>query len=111
MRPPLPNEHLDFRDDILARIYDKGDSQAKRSLTFHIDVSDEGRTRGKLIQRRIISNWRRIGRIVFKEAVASYNGDFVIHFHHPPWRNKRDDPSSVAVPELVGHSFQPARSV
>jgi hypothetical protein len=33
---------------------------------------------------------------VFDEVVASYNGDFVIHFHHPPWRNDRNDPSTLA---------------
>jgi hypothetical protein len=93
---PIEGEQLDFRDEILARIYDKGETEPKRVLTFHIEVSDEGRTRGVLIQRRLIKNWRRIGRINFVEAVASYNGDFVLHFHHPPWRNNRDKPSSVA---------------
>ena len=80
----------------MARIYDKGDSAPKRTLTFNIEVSDEGRTKGLLVQRRIFTNWTRIGRIVFDEAVASYNGDFVLHFHHPPWRNDRNDPSSLA---------------
>jgi hypothetical protein len=89
-------ECLDFRDEILAHIYDKGDPVPKRTLCFHIEVSDEGKTKGLIVQRRIIRNWKRIGRIVFQEAVASYNGDFVIHFHHPPWRNDRNDPKTLA---------------
>jgi hypothetical protein len=48
------------------------------------------------VQRRTIVGWKRIGRLVFREAVASYNGDFVLHFHHPAWRNDRNDPSTVA---------------
>jgi hypothetical protein len=32
--------------------------------------------------------------MVFDNAVASYNGDFVIHFHHPTWRRDRNDPST-----------------
>jgi hypothetical protein len=95
-QPRINGTHLDFRDEILAQIYDKGDLDRKRTLTFDIEVSDEGYTRGVLVQRRIIKNWKRIGRIVFVEAVASYNGDFVLHFHHPPWRNDRNEPKSVA---------------
>ena len=89
-------DRLDFRDEILAQIYDKGESEPRRTLTFDIEVSDRGHTEGTIVQRCIIQNWKRIGRIVFTEAVASYNGDFVVHFHHPPWRNDRNDPSSVA---------------
>ncbi len=92
----VAGDDLDFRDEILGQIYDKGDSTPRRTLTFHIEVSDKGITRGKLLQRRTITGWKRIGRIVFQDAVASYNGDFVLHFHHPIWRNDRNDPSSVA---------------
>jgi hypothetical protein len=45
-------------------------------------------------QRRLISNWREIGKITFDDAVASYNGDFVVHFNHPPWREDRNDPAT-----------------
>jgi hypothetical protein len=93
-QPRVPGDDLDYRDEFLAHIYDKGDRAPKRTLTFNIEVSDEGQTKGILVQRRIIRNWTRIGRIVFGEAVASYNGDFVIHFHHAPWRNDRNDPFS-----------------
>jgi hypothetical protein len=102
--PPraVDNPDLDFRDEILGRIYDEANGVPQRTLTFHIEVSDEGRTRGRLVQRRTITNWRRIGRIVFREAVASYNGDFVVHFHHPVWRNDRNDPATVARRRLRG---------
>ena len=88
--------NLDFRDEILAQIYDKGDPHPKRKLMFNIEVSDEGESRGLFFPRRNIKNWKRLGRIVFEEAVASYNGDFVIHFHHPPWRNDPNDPATLA---------------
>jgi len=87
---------LDFRDEIMAHIYDKGDENPKRTLTFHIDVTDEGSQHGPaLIETRIFANWRQIGKITFDRAVASYNGDHVIHFHHPTWRADRNDPSSI----------------
>jgi hypothetical protein len=92
----ISGDAIDFRDEILAQIYDAGEPTPKRRLTFHIEVSDTGKTRGPLFyQRRTITNWKRIGRLVFTEAVASYNGDFVIHFHHPGWRTNRNDPSTA----------------
>jgi hypothetical protein len=48
-----------------------------------------------IFQRRTFKNWRRIGEITFDEAVASYNGDFVIHFNHPTWRDDQNDPSTA----------------
>jgi hypothetical protein len=97
-QPRVDGADLDFRDEILGQIYDRGAGEPRRTLTFRIEVSDEGRKEGVFVQRRIITNWKRIGRLVFREAVASYNGDFVIHFHHPHWRNDRNDPASVARP-------------
>ncbi|MCE9565545.1 MAG: hypothetical protein K8U57_26280 [Planctomycetes bacterium] len=95
-QPRIPGEKLDFRDEILAQIYDRGDPMPRRELVFHIEVSDEGTQRGPAFQRKwTIDNWYRIGRLVFREAVASYNGDFVVHFHHPGWRIDRNDPGTV----------------
>jgi hypothetical protein len=95
-QPRIPGEALDFRDEIMAQIYDRGDATPRRSLTFHIEVTDEGSTHGPaFLQRRRFGNWTRIGRLVFNEAVASYNGDFVIHFNHPTWRDDRNDPSTA----------------
>jgi hypothetical protein len=94
-QPRVEGSSLDFRDEILAQIYDPGDPGPKRRLVFRVEVSDEGTTRGpQFYQRRTITNWRPIGRLVFHEAVASFNGDHVIHFHHPPWRSDRNDPST-----------------
>lgn len=92
-QPVLGAPGMDFRDEILAHIFDRGDPRPQRTLTFLIETSDEGETRGTpLYQRRLISNWREIGRISFDNAVASYNGDFVLHFNHPAWRDDRNDP-------------------
>jgi hypothetical protein len=95
-QPKIEGAALDFRDEILAQIFDKGDPVARRTLTYHIEVSDEGTTSGTpVFHRRTIKNWRHIGKIVFDNAVASYNGDFVIHFHHPTWRDDRNDPATA----------------
>jgi len=95
-QPRIAGEAMDFRDEIMAQIFDRGDPIAKRTLTFHIDVTDEGSTRGpNFLQRRTFLNWRRIGRLIFDDAVVSYNGDFVIHFTHPTWRDDRNDPSTA----------------
>ena len=94
-QPRIDGDALDFRDEIMAQIYDRADAAPKRSLTFYIEVTDEGTTHGlPVYQWRSFKNWRRVGRMVFRDAVASYNGDFVIHFHHPTWRRDRNDPST-----------------
>ncbi len=95
-QPRIPGDALDFRDEIMAQIFDRGDPLPKRTLTFHIEVTDEGSTKGpNFFQRRSFANWQRIGRVVFDNAVVSYNGDFVIHFTHPTWRDDRNDPSTA----------------
>ena len=94
---PQPNE-LDFRDEILGLMYERDSSQRKNNLVFAIEVSDEGRR--TWLMRVKDQKWSRIGTLTFTEAVASYNGDFVIHFHHPVWRTDRNDPRSVARSDL-----------
>ena len=95
-QPRIEGEALDFRDEIMAQIFDKGDPLPKRTLTFHIEVTDEGSTRGiPLFQRRTFEHWRNIGKLTFDNAIASYNGDFVIHFNHPTWRDDRNNPSTA----------------
>jgi hypothetical protein len=94
-QPRIPGARLDFRDEIMAQIYDRGDPAPKRTLTFLIEVTDEGRTSGPPFrERRTFRNWKRIGRLVFDRAVASHNGDAVIHFSHPTWRDDRNDPAT-----------------
>jgi hypothetical protein len=66
-------------------------------------VTDEGSTHGTpIFQRRIFSNWRPIGKLIFDNAVTSYNGDFVIHFNHPTWRDDRNDASTATRVNNVG---------
>jgi hypothetical protein len=95
-QPRIPGDSLDFRDEILSQIYDRGDPQPKRKLVFNIEVTDTGSERNLLeFRRRTYAEWRRIGQLSFWEAVASYNGDHVIHFHHPNWRDDRNDPETA----------------
>jgi hypothetical protein len=94
---PQPNE-LDFRDEILGLMYGWDTSQKRNDLVFSIEVSDAGRR--TWLQRVKDQEWLRIGTLTFDQAVVSYNGDFVIHFHHPPWRKDRNDRKSVARREL-----------
>lgn len=90
-QPRVEGAGLDFRDEIMAQIYDRGDSTPRRRLVFDIEVSNEGRVRGPaFFQRAKIRDWRPIGQITFDPAVASHNGDNVIHFHHPTWRRNRN---------------------
>jgi hypothetical protein len=95
-QPRIAGANLDFRDEVMAQLFDRGDPLPKRTLTFEIEVTDEGQTTGPAFkERRTFSNWRRIGRIVFDNAVVSYNGDSVIHFNHPTWRSDRNDPKTA----------------
>jgi hypothetical protein len=91
-QPVIPGENLDFRDEIMAQVYDT----AARSLTFRIETTDTGKSRGpNFFLRRTNSNWRPIGTLAFDAAVASYNGDHVFHANHPPWRRDKNDPSTA----------------
>jgi hypothetical protein len=95
-QPRIPGEGVDFRDEIMAQIYDKGDPRPKRVLKFNVEVSDEGTTSGPSFrERRKITNWRCIGNMTFDEAVASYNGDYVTHFGHPTWRDDQNNPATA----------------
>ncbi|HXO22432.1 MAG TPA: hypothetical protein VOA87_21125 [Thermoanaerobaculia bacterium] len=95
-QPRIAGEGLDLRDEVMAQIYDRGDPAPKRTLTFHIEVTDEGSTRGTpAFERRTFSNWRPIGKLTFDRAAASYNGDFVANFNHPTWRADRNDPATA----------------
>ncbi len=95
-QPRISGKDLDFRDEIMAQIYDPGEWAPKRTLTFNIELTDEGETHGVSgFERRTFRNWRHVGTIAFDRAVASYNGDFVVHFHHPRWRNDQNEPASV----------------
>ncbi|HEV7681214.1 MAG TPA: hypothetical protein VGO68_03755 [Pyrinomonadaceae bacterium] len=95
-QPRIAGDALDFRDEVMAQIFDRGDPIPKRTLTFNIEVTDEGLAHGPGISQHVsFSNWRRIGKLTFDNAVVSYNGDFVIHFNHPTWRSDRNDPATA----------------
>ncbi len=93
----------DFRDDVLAQLYDRGKQAKQRDLVFEIQVSNKGEVRGLLNKTIVGADWKPIGTITFDKAAASYNGDFVIHFHHPKWRADRNNPTTVTGPgKLAG---------
>jgi hypothetical protein len=95
-QPRIEGAGLDFRDEIMAQIYDPGDVRPKRVLTFNIQVTNDGETHGPPFrERRTFRDWRHIGTITFDRAVVSYNGDFVIHFRHPTWRDDQNDPATA----------------
>jgi hypothetical protein len=101
-QPKIEGKSLDFRDEVMAHVFDRGDPVPKRKLTFNIEVTDDGTTRDILgFVRRKFKNWRRIGKLTFDNAVASYNGDFVLHFNHPGWRDDRNDPATANRPALA----------
>ncbi len=59
-------------------------------------MTDQAKVGGftNAFRRVSFENWRRIGKITFDSAALSYNGDFVIHFHHPRWRKDTNDPAT-----------------
>lgn len=95
-QPRIAGADLDFRHEVMAQIFDRGDPVAKRTLTFTIEVTDQGQSKGPGFRvRRTFKDWRPIGTLVFDNAVVSYNGDSVLHFNHPTWRDDRNDPSTA----------------
>ena len=95
-QPVIPGDDLDVRDEVMAHIFDRGNPVPQRKLTFDIEVTDEGVTTGSPFRvRRTFQNWKRIGSMIFDNAVISYNGDAVIHFRHPTWRTDRNDPATA----------------
>ena len=46
-QPRIEGDGLDFRDEVMAQIFDPGDPTPKRSLTFNIELTDEGETTGR----------------------------------------------------------------
>lgn len=95
--PSSPQE-ADFREEILNHIKGPGEPAAPRTLTFVVEVSEKGKRTGRLVQRVTGQEWKRIGTMVFMEAAASHNGDFVIHYPHPPWRTDAAKSGTEAKP-------------
>ena len=92
----IEGDGLDFRDEIYRHIFKDGDTAPTGSIDFDISVSDNGKKSGiPGLEKVTVTDWQRIGRLRFTEAVASYNADHVIHFHHPGWRDNKNDPSTA----------------
>jgi hypothetical protein len=88
----------DVRNQVLAQLFDKGNPAPQRILSFDIAVSDRGKQSGFPFfpngLQQTVSDWQTIGKVIFTDGVASYNGDFVVHFRHPTWRKDKNDPAS-----------------
>jgi len=67
----IAGEALDFRDEVMAQIFDPGNPVPQRSLCFDIEVSDDGAARPGLVRHVVIDHWQRIGRLMFDDAVVS----------------------------------------
>ena len=88
----VEGKHLDFRDEIYGHMFNPGDTAPTGSMVFDICVSNYGRKTGPQGLTRVnVTDWQRIGTLRFTEAICSYNGDHVIQFHHPKWRDDRND--------------------
>jgi hypothetical protein len=86
---------LDFRDEVYGHMFDPGDKEPTGSMVFDICVSSYGRRSGvRGLSNVKVEDWERIGTLRFSEAICSYNGDHVIQFHHPRWRDDRNDPTT-----------------
>ncbi len=69
-----------------------------KQITFDIYVANAGYTQTltPLIQKTVVTDeWKKIGSVVFSDAVASQVCDFNLHFHHPSWRKDRNDPDTA----------------
>ena len=87
---------LDFRDEIYQHMFKPGDATPTGEMEFDIFVSDKAYRAGFPGFRRVsVTDWQRIGTVKFTECVCSYNADHVIHFHHPGWRDNRNDPRTA----------------
>jgi hypothetical protein len=92
----IKGNDLDFRDEIYSHMFPAAGMEPTGSMEFDISVSDNSRKSGiPGFERVTVTDWKRIGRLKFTEAIASYNADHVIQFHHPGWRDDKNDPSTA----------------
>ena len=92
----IEGDALDFRDEVYTHLFNPGDDRPTGAMSFDILVSDTGRRQGFPGFKRVtVADWQKIGTMRVTEAVASYNGDHVIHFHHPGWRDNKNDPATA----------------
>ncbi|MGE3509512.1 MAG: hypothetical protein AB7N65_11575 [Vicinamibacterales bacterium] len=94
-QPRIEGAKLDFREEIYRHMFKPGDTEPTGSMVFDICVSNYGRRTGvRGLTNVKVHEWQRIGTLRFSEAICSYNGDHVIQFHHPRWRDDRNDAST-----------------
>jgi hypothetical protein len=76
---------LDVRDEVMAQIFDPGDPVPKRTLTFSIEVTDEGRRRNAVPRPPHVQKLAT-HRIAGVRQCRHFriNGDAVIHSRIPP---------------------------
>src|SRR5258708_37023629 len=51
-QPRIEGAGLDFRDEIMAQIYDRADARPKRTLTFNIQAAEAGATNDPCSRQR-----------------------------------------------------------
>ena len=68
-------DEKDVRNEVLADIFDKGNPNPQRILSFDISVSDTGKRSGFVFfpkgQRQTITNWQTIGKVNCNDGVVS----------------------------------------
>lgn len=77
--------------------------EKENKISFDIFVANKGRkkTMTQLKQNTIVTDsWKKLGKLTFLDAVASRVCDSTLHFHHPAWREDRNDPNSRVRPEI-----------
>ncbi len=92
----IEGRELDFREEVYQHLFKPGDEEATGTMEYDIFVSDTAKRLGfPGFRKVVVSGWQRIGTMTFTAAVASYNADHVIHFHHPGWRDNKNEPSTA----------------
>ena len=83
-QPRIEGDALDFRDEIMAQIFDRGDPAPKRTLTIHIEVTDKGSTRGpNFFQRRTFTDWKTHRKNDVRQRHRVLQRRFCHPFHAP----------------------------
>ena len=95
-QPRIAGEGLDFRDEIMAQIFDRGDPVAEAHADVHIEVTDEGKTtRNAARERRTFRKLASHRRVDVRQRRRLLQRRLVIHFNHPTWRDDRNDPATA----------------
>ena len=85
--------------------------QRRSNAAAYADVHYRGHRRGRDDRPRVqgaalVQELAHHRRMTFDNAAVSYNGDCVIHFRHPTWREDRNDPATAT--RVDGHKVRRA---